>query len=481
MLELGLIPIICLGFVATAVVAHVKYSWVRYFHIITTVCLGLLISFFVLLFAFDAFEFEIVMSNSRSDLVWWYKLLLFFTTLPGLFMGAVITSNVAWILVERALMPRDLKHEKMTSMVCLTSIILLIVIAYVNPFEATSGLWLDKYPNGVGRDMGAVGAFLMLRGLLLIISAGGALLLFCLGFTSLIQTDEADRYRPMIGPVSSLCTGAFALTFVTSVSWGILEHGLDGMMDVSHPLLVALMFASFASTVKRSSYKTEPESLAWKVLAIAPFLLLLLCVYLLWSGKWESLLVQDSLATKWFGSPFNSAFLLLTVSFILIFLVSAMVITRAVSAYFKKEGKPGPRISARSGAIALSCALALFAAALIWDNGSLKAAVMGLTAIPAVFCAVSAFMNYGPKANRDRNDIVLLVCLGAAALGLLLAVALSIFYQSELLASLLLVLVAGPLSGAFLLGRSVFLDLRRLRDLNRSAEKKRANGLRPKF
>ena len=463
MLELGLIPAVCLAFVATAVVSHAKFAWVRYFHIVATVCLGLLISFFVALFMFDAFEYEIVMSNSRSDLFWWYKLPMFFTTLPGLFMGAVLTSNVGWIIAEMRLLPPKMKHEKMASMVCLTSVILLIVVTYVNPFEAASGLWLDKYPDGVGRELGLLGVLLVLRALLFVIASGAALLLFCLGFTSLIQADEAADHHPLIRPISSLCTGAFALTLGASFLWGVMAHGLEGGIDVSQPLLGALMFASLAASRGQAPGKKAVDGIAWKVLAMAPLLVLLLSTYVLWSGKWESLYIQDSLATKWFGSPLDSAFLLLTVSFILIFLAGAMVITRALSAHFKDEGKLKHSVPAMSGYLAISCALALFASALVWDNASLSGAVLGLLAIPVAACAVVSAASMMSKGQFKHESPLLYACLGLPALGLFASKVLSALSASDTLATFLLVLIVGALAAPVILAREAFYDLMRKR------------------
>ena len=101
MIEFGLIPVVMVLFTASAIATVFSLKAARRIHIAGIAALGLLMLFVVFLFVTDNFDFNIVFSNSSSDVSIIYKLGAFFASVEGQLMGLILVMNLGWALQAR--------------------------------------------------------------------------------------------------------------------------------------------------------------------------------------------------------------------------------------------------------------------------------------------------------------------------------------------------------------------------------------------
>ncbi len=317
MIEYGLIPLVILLLLISAVSTVFNLKVARGLHYAATAVLGLVMLIFVFLFLSNNFDFWVVFSNSSRDLFIGYKLMAFFTTVEGQLLGMLFVMNLSWALGGRLIKGEEYMESKVLTMVTLISVLLLVVVVYINPFEHTSEAFTRHFSDGGGLADGFRSPWMIVQPAAFIIGAGLGGLLFCVGISPILSRD-IERFPHRFLRATALTALGFQLLAVVlwaawaHMSWGQTGWSFDAYEGVMVMVLLFLVGAVHAPLIARKG--GLPRS--FNLFLLIPFISFLMGAYLIWSGKWETAMERD-LLSKWFGSPLDASWLILTLAFLI--------------------------------------------------------------------------------------------------------------------------------------------------------------------
>jgi hypothetical protein len=212
---------------------------------------------------------------------------------------------------------RPFFRAKVLTMVTLFSILILILVMYINPWEGTSDIFLVHSVDGRGLRTPFQSPWMFVQPFLFMLSIGLSGLLFCISISPLLSTD-IEEVPVQLLKVNAM--GALGLHLACIASWGAwasMEWGRGwGFDPYEWFLVIMLMFLTAAvhGTVSRGKGLMKRS---FYITTLGPFIMFFLASYIIWSGKWETVIDRD-LESKWFGSPLDSTWLLLTMAFLLV-------------------------------------------------------------------------------------------------------------------------------------------------------------------
>jgi cytochrome c biogenesis factor len=320
MWEFTLLPIVCTLFLAAAIISTFKLNLAKYVHLGGIAALTGIILLIVFLFLTDDFDYLVVFANSRTDLAIYYKIGAFFTTIEGLLLGIIWVMNVAWALEDRLLMARSDRpffRAKVLTMVTLFSILVLILVMYINPWEGTSDIFLVHSVDGRGLRTPFQSPWMFVQPHLFMLSIGLSGLLFCISISPILSTDIEGVPDELLKINAMGALGFHLACMAAWGAWASMEWGRGwGFDPYEWFLVIMLMFLTAAvhGTVSRGKGLMKRS---FYITTLGPFIMFFLASYIIWSGKWETVIDRD-LESKWFGSPLDSTWLLLTLAFLLL-------------------------------------------------------------------------------------------------------------------------------------------------------------------
>lgn len=327
MWELFLLPGICVLFLASSIAMVVNERFSRYLHYASVTALGLVVLFIIGLFLTDQFSYWIVMGNSSSGLAFPYKFAAVLATVEGHLLVAVLVMNLTWIIQRRWAKGLDeYTSTKVLSTISLISILMILIVTYINPFETSSSLWTRNFPQGIGLDEGYQNPWLFVQPLMFCVSSGIIGFLFCYGLTRMLAREDMRLDVDLVDRNLTLALGTLVISMAFWGMWSAQEWGRAWGFDSYESLLVVLLVFLIGLHWALHNRHGSKSYVLYTPYLIIPFIIYFLGLYVQWSGKWENV-TGRTLDSRWFIVPLDSPWLILGTGFI--FLIAGIFVSGA--------------------------------------------------------------------------------------------------------------------------------------------------------